>query len=121
MTGNPFLRPYYRGQPLKRSQHFTHLLGDTPTGTVCEAGKVNVTAENVADLIESKSTDFYKGVKMIINNASVPGMIVGTIHGYRRNKGDIILTIGWGLLGMIFPFMTTGIAVAQGFTISSEG
>ncbi len=120
MTGNPFLSPYYIGQPLKRSQHFTHLMGTAPTSVVCKPGQVEVTAENLDKLVAAKSTDLYKTTMLINNVATLAGMVIGGVHGYRRNNSSIGWAIGWGLLGAVTPFMTTGIAFAQGFTKGSK-
>jgi hypothetical protein len=35
-------------------------------------------------------------------------------HGYRRS-GKVLLALGWGLLGYLFPVATPVVAVAQGF------
>jgi hypothetical protein len=36
-------------------------------------------------------------------------------HGYKRSGGDMAVTIGWALLGAIFPIITPAVALAQGF------
>lgn len=44
----------------------------------------------------------------------VVGVTVGVYHGYRRSKGSVGSAIGWGLLGLLFPVITTGVALYQG-------
>jgi hypothetical protein len=46
---------------------------------------------------------------------SLLGAIAGGIHGARRNKGSTGWTIGWAALGFMFPLITTGVAVMQGY------
>lgn len=42
------------------------------------------------------------------------GTAVGAYHGYHRNKKSVGWGIGWGLLGSLFPVITTGVALVQG-------
>ncbi len=115
MANNPFISPYSRGQPLRRAQQFTHLMGPaTAAPAACPTGMKEVQPADLLSYVSDKSGDIFKGVIFIEANATIPGLVIGAVHGYRRNKGDILLTLGWGLLGAIFPFMTTGLAIAQG-------
>ncbi len=45
----------------------------------------------------------------------ITGGALGTYHGYKRNRGSIGWAIGWGVLGYIFPIITTVVALAQGY------
>lgn len=36
-------------------------------------------------------------------------------HGYKRNSGSVGWAIGWGVLGGLFPILTTVIAFAEGY------
>lgn len=45
---------------------------------------------------------------------SMAGAAAGAYHGYKRN-GSVGWAIGWAMLGSIFPLITGGVAVAQGF------
>ncbi len=45
---------------------------------------------------------------------SAAGLGVGVFHGYRRNRGSIGWTLWWGLMGGLFPVITTAVALAQG-------
>lgn len=44
---------------------------------------------------------------------STVGVAVGAYHGFKRND-SIGWAIAWGILGGMFPVITTAIAVAQG-------
>ena len=50
---------------------------------------------------------------------SVLGAIMAGYHGSKRNHGSAGWTIGWGLLGAMFPLITNGVALAQGYGKSS--
>lgn len=45
---------------------------------------------------------------------SMAGLAAGAYHGYKRN-GNVRWAVGWGVLGALFPLITGGVAVAQGF------
>jgi hypothetical protein len=36
-------------------------------------------------------------------------------HGYHRNHGSVPWLLGWGALGAIFPVITPGVALIEGF------
>jgi hypothetical protein len=46
---------------------------------------------------------------------STAGTVLGAYHGYRRND-----SIGWGILGGMFPIFVLPIAAAQGFAKPSR-
>ena len=45
------------------------------------------------------------------------GAMMAGYHGSKRNGGSVGWTIGWGLLGGLFPLVTNGIALAQGYGV----
>lgn len=45
---------------------------------------------------------------------SIAGSALGAYHGWKRT-GSVGWTIGWTLLGGMFPIPTTAVAFAQGF------
>lgn len=56
--------------------------------------------------------------------ASALGLIgtgLGAYHGYKRSNGSIGWTIGWALLGGLFPIITIPVAYAQGFGKPANG
>jgi hypothetical protein len=53
-------------------------------------------------------TPFDQGLRMA-------GSALGAYHGWKRNE-SIGWAIGWGILGAMFPLITSGIAVAQGLS-----
>lgn len=67
------------------------------------------------------------GAPLAVERGPAPGWMVAwrvlaavsagasAYHGYKRNRGAIGWTIGWALLGGIFPIITPAVALAQGF------
>lgn len=53
-------------------------------------------------------------VAFLWSAASTASMAAGAYHGYRRNQ-SIGWALAWGFAGAIFPIITPGIALAQGF------
>lgn len=45
---------------------------------------------------------------------TMAGTAIGAYHGYKRTK-SIGWTVGWAVLGGLFPLITGAIALAQGF------
>jgi len=43
------------------------------------------------------------------------GAVMAGYHGYKRNRSNTGWALGWGLLGGMFPLITNGVALAQGF------
>lgn len=50
---------------------------------------------------------------------SAVGAGLGAYHGYKRNE-SIGWAVGWGLLGGMFPILTTAVAFGQGFGEKSK-
>jgi len=42
------------------------------------------------------------------------GVVGGAYHGYKRSR-SVGWAVAWGLLGGMFPLITGGVALAQGF------
>lgn len=53
-------------------------------------------------------------VDKVYSLLSIAGTAAGAYHGYRRT-GKIGWTLGWALLGGLFPIITVPVAIAQGF------
>jgi hypothetical protein len=53
--------------------------------------------------------------------ASLVSMVLGVIHGYRRNHGSVAWAAAWGAMGSAFPVFTPALAYVQGFGIPSKG
>lgn len=45
---------------------------------------------------------------------STAGAALGAYHGYKRHN-SVGWAIGWGILGAMFPVITTAVAVAEGY------
>lgn len=45
----------------------------------------------------------------------VLGATMASIHGYRRNKGKTGYAVLWGIAGAVFPILTNGVALVQGY------
>lgn len=43
------------------------------------------------------------------------GAGLGAFHGYKRNDESVPWAVGWGLLGLNFPILTTLAAFYEGF------
>lgn len=43
------------------------------------------------------------------------GAGLGAFHGYKRNAESVPWAVGWGLLGLNFPILTTIAAAYEGF------
>lgn len=46
---------------------------------------------------------------------SVAGAMAAGYHGYKQSKGSLSVALGWSVLGLLFPVVTTAIAVAEGY------
>jgi len=55
-----------------------------------------------------------KAAVLVWQGLSLAGTASGAYHGYKRND-SIGRSIGWGLLGGMFPFITIPVSIAQGF------
>lgn len=49
-----------------------------------------------------------------VSGVALAGTALGAYHGYKRT-GSVGWSIGWALLGGLFPFITVPVALAQGF------
>jgi hypothetical protein len=60
---------------------------------------------------DSSSWRWIAGISSLVGAAGL------AYHGYKRSKGSVPASIGWGILGAIFPinFVAGGVAAAQGF------
>lgn len=60
------------------------------------------------------SSTWGRALPTIKGVATIAAASAATYHGYRRNK-SIGWALVWGVLGTIFPVVTSAIALAQGF------
>jgi hypothetical protein len=55
------------------------------------------------------------GMMASIGVLEVLGAGLGAFHGYKRNDESVPWAVGWGLLGLHFPILTTAAAFYEGF------
>jgi len=83
------------------------VLGDAavPATTVAPDGSSVTMTVNAAEL-----TSAYRLTALMLVGGTMAGL-----HGYRRNKGSVGYTMLWSALGALFPIITNGVALVQGY------
>lgn len=71
-------------------------IGDVTPAAVTEEPKIGAAAYAIAAL-------------------STVSMVASAYHGVKRNRGSVGYGILWGVAGALFPIITPGIALAQGY------
>ena len=54
------------------------------------------------------------GMETFASGVAIAGTALGAYHGYKRTE-SLGWTLGWALLGGLFPIITIPVALAQGF------
>ncbi len=86
-------------------------------GCGCPEGKMGNTLAGIGALGQDELVSEFqppRWLTVLYGFLRIAGTGLGAYHGYRRNN-SIGWAIGWGVLGGLFPIITTGVAAAQGF------
>ncbi len=52
---------------------------------------------------------------VVYSMVATASMLASGYHGYKRHNGSVGWAIGWGILGAIFPILTPGVALIEGY------
>jgi hypothetical protein len=55
------------------------------------------------------------GLRILAWALSIAGMGLGAYHGYHRNRRSTGWAVWWGLMGGLFPIITTVVSMVQGY------
>lgn len=55
------------------------------------------------------------GVLFVWSAITIASVGFSAYHGAKRNRGELLPALGWGLLGGMFPVIVPVIALAQGY------
>jgi hypothetical protein len=99
---------------------FMGVQGASPIGSLATIGTGvgAITKEDVGDI--PAGSVYYtpgqlKAQIAIAGVLTVAGGILAGIHGYKRSRRKAWPTIGWSLLGLLFPVPTVAYALGQGY------
>lgn len=87
-------------------------------GCGCTEGKVGNTLMGIGALGQDELVAQLQPPRWLVvfyGFLRLAGSGLGAYHGYRRHNGSVGWAIGWGVLGGLFPIITTGVALAQGY------
>lgn len=105
------LRPTYKGCTscglLRNSMQ--------PSGILGAARRISGLSGSAFDTLADGEEASTSGFWLTFAVVSGIGAGLGGYHGYKRSGGSMGSAIGWGLLGGLFPVITTVVALAQGF------
>lgn len=66
----------------------------------------------VSDYMDSPLVKTYITVRSVLSPLLIGG---AAYHGYKRSDGSLMWAVGWAALAALFPTITTGVAIAQGY------
>lgn len=114
-----------RNKLLRRTQHAMHYKIPTQKGTLETIGQ----AEDIKKMPyvdpDKKPEPIYIGANLFLMSpemqiARFVAMTVCGYHGYIRGKDSWQSAITWSFFAAMFPFVTTGIALSQGYAKRSK-
>jgi hypothetical protein len=85
------------------------------TWSPTESAIAQLTSPLGAKLADTGGAAWTPAARVIAGGIALAGAGAGAFHGYRRNRGSIGWALAWAALGGLFPLVTTGVAIAQGF------
>lgn len=109
--------------PSNNRTSFTMGLGASPVDPTFRAQEVAYVMANEPENLDPCIQGYWVGGRFITNAnmwrwdsmwLTAVGIAVGAYHGYHRNRRSLGWSFGWGLLGALFPVITTGVALVQG-------